>query len=362
MPSLFRIANFEARENDSRLYTRFVGQLEERPVVEFIALEWRNFSPYQDPNSPYVRDHLVGQFIPSVALAKIGWDSQYVHYVINQLYRLFIPLLLYFFALSFLDSKKAFWVMVCGHINVMALNYGLRANQEQALLFGLLLSLYGFTEFQKKRGKLAFFLGSLFGFLVKGLVGLLHYPFWILWVLIFSQRKKEDIFKLVMVGIAILICSGLYEFWFWQVTGVSFWRGYFEIQVFGRNGPSSLPFSSLLYYIKRSVGYCLPWLFGIFWLIKRQKSLSEKQFLTFCTILSLGFLLIFGAFSRHASRYIFPVYYLLSAVGAVGYAHLNIFGRWASRMTALKCHLLLFWTIFFIQYGTYLYKGKTYIN
>ncbi len=73
-PAFLGFADYEARENDSRLYTKFVQQLAEKPLSEFIALEWQGLSVYADPDNPYVRDHLIGQFIPSTLLTKLGWD------------------------------------------------------------------------------------------------------------------------------------------------------------------------------------------------------------------------------------------------------------------------------------------------
>ena len=362
VPGLFRMADYEARENDSRLYTRFVGQLEARPISQIIALEWRNYSPYQDPNSPYVRDHLVGQFVPSVILSKLGWDSAFVHYVVNQLYRLLIPILLYLVALKYVDRTKAFWIMLSGHLNIMALNYGLRANQEQALLFGFALSLYGFSHFDLKRGRLAFYFGGTFAFLVKGLVGLIHYPFWILWVLIFSSSKKRDISILASLGLLLILSAGLYEYWFQNITGVSFWKGYFEIQVFGRKGPASTPFSSIAYYTSRTFSYSLPWILGIYFLIKNETTKLEGKYISLCALLSVGLVVILGSFSRHASRYIFPVYYLVSGLGALGYSNLSKLKEASSRFDHIRAHFVLYWSIFLIQYVTFLYKGKTYIN
>lgn len=361
-PFLFRFAEYEARENDSRLYTRFVGQLESRPLREMIALEWRNYSPYQDANSPYVRDHLIGQFIPSVLLAKIGWDPNFVHYVVNQIYRLLIPWLMFLFALQFMNKEYALLPLLACHLNIMGLNYGLRANQEQALLFGFFLSLYGFSRFEKIAGKMSLFTGSVFAFLVKGLVGLLHFPAWVLWVLLFSKKKKKHLIAILLTGALILISAGIYEWWFFSITGQSFWKGYYEIQIIGREKSGALPFSSIFYYIKRSISYALPWILGVFWLIKNKPDTKEKDFYWLCFLLSLGLIVTFGYFNRHASRYIFPVYFLFSSLGILGWRNLKFLKEKVSQLKPIFVHLALYWAIFFVQYGIYLYKGKTYVN
>ena len=104
MPFAMRSADFEARENDSRLYTKFVGQLAKKNLSDLVALEWQGMSAYSDKENPYVRDHLIGQFIPSVLMAKIGWDWQFSHYIVNQIYRFLIPWLLFLFCSKFFDS------------------------------------------------------------------------------------------------------------------------------------------------------------------------------------------------------------------------------------------------------------------
>ncbi|MCR9205977.1 MAG: hypothetical protein NXH75_15445 [Halobacteriovoraceae bacterium] len=359
-PFLFRFADYEARENDSRLYTYFVKQLSERPLVEMVALEWRNSSPFADPNNPYVRDHLIGQFIPSVILTKLGWDYKYAHYIVNQIYRLFIPYLMFLFALSYMKKEEAIWVLLAGHVNVIALNYGLRANQEQAMLFWFLLSLYGFSILETGKGKVFLYLGSIMAFLVKGVVSLIHYPFWVMWILIFSKNKKRDFIQMCMLGVALIAVIGLYELWFSQVTGFSFWKAYYEINFLDRKESGGYPFKALLYYLPRSIGYAAPWSLGLFLFFKKDFWQKRRDFALLPLFLSFGLMLFLGSFSRHASRYIFFVYYLFAMIGI---SNLALFPRakdLGKKLQPIFMHLALYFAIFFIQYGTFLIKGKTF--
>lgn len=359
-PFLFRFADFEARENDSRLYTYFVKQLSERPIVEMVALEWRNSSPFADPNNPYVRDHLIGQFIPSVLLTKLGWDYKYAHYIVNQIYRLFIPYLLFLFALSYMKKEEAIWVLIAGHLNIMALNYGLRANQEQATLFWFLLSLYGFSVVETNKGKGFLFLGSIMAFLVKGVVSLIHYPFWVLWILIFSKNKKRDFITMCSLGIALLAVIGLYELWFSNVTGFSFWKAYYQINFLDRKESGGYPFKALLYYLPRSLSYAAPWSLGLFLFFKKEFRQKFSAFFSLPVFISCGMMLVLGSFSRHASRYIFPIYYLFAALGTANFAQFPRLQSLGRKPQPIFVHLALYFGIFLLQYGTFLIKGKTF--
>ena len=89
-----------------------------------------------------------------------------------------------------------------------------------------------------------FLIGGIFGFLVKGLVGLIHFPLWgllYLYYFLFKKTHKREFLWLLGLGLILLITAGLYELWFQKVTGYPFWRAYFEIQVFGRGGTSGGP-------------------------------------------------------------------------------------------------------------------------
>lgn len=360
-PLLFRLADYEARENDSRLYTKFVQQLGERPMSEMIALKWVP-TPYADPDNPYVRDHLIGQFIPSVLLVKLGWDDRYAHYVVNQVYRLFIPFLLFLFFASYFTKGESLLVLIAAHLNTIALNYGLRANQEQALLFSMVLSFFGFFYLKQTKGLALYYASATFGFLIKGLVGLIQYPFWFAYA--FFKKDKRKMVHLALLGIFLLVVSALYEWWFREASGYPFWEAYFRIQIFGRSKSGGTPFASLLYYLPRSISYALPWSLGTYFLWRERSKMNseQKSVLSFLLWNIGGYLLIFGYFSRNASRYIFPVYYLVTCMGALG------IGLWfkeksenlIKKVDPVHIHLLLFWIIFILQYCLFLYKGKTY--
>jgi len=271
--------------------------------------------------------------------------------------------------------------MIAAHINPMSLNYEMRANQEQALLFGFLLCLFGFFKLQESYGKLLFVFGGIFGFLVKGLAGLIHFPFWgllYLYYFVFKGTHKRELLWLVSLGLILFLTAGLYELWFQEVTGYTFWRVYFEIQVFGRGGTSGKPFSSLFYYLPRALGYAGPWSLGLILLAENRReilldSLESKKKLTFIYLIGsivVGYILSLGYFSRKASRYIFPVYYLIASLGAIGFNGLLTNTRFdfkvlnikekLTNLSPINLHLILFWIIIVGQYLLQLYKGKTY--
>lgn len=358
IPQFLRLADFEARENDSRLYTHFVKQLSEKPIHKVIGLEWQNMSPYQDPTNLYVRDHLVGQFIPSVILTKLGWDWRYAHYTVNQLYRFFIPWLFFIIFSRFASKQASLLVLASAHLNPMALNYGLRANQEQPLVFALALALWGYFNLEKLKGVSALYLGSAFAFWVKGLAGLSFFPFWGLHSLLNWKSRPKQLIYLIGLAFFLVLSALFYEQWFSAVTGFPFWEAYCKIQVFGRRSTEDvIAFSSIGYYLVRTMSYSLPWSIGLLFFFKNKVTRDEKEMISLLGIISVGVVLIFGYFGRRASRYIFPIYYFLAALGALGVSK-----KWKKNITldGLNLHLILFWGIFLIQFLVYCYKGKTY--
>jgi len=365
LPFLFSEFHFESRENDSRLYTIFVEQLSEKPLSHLAALEWRHMSAYTDESNPYVRDHLVGQFIPSVIMAKLGWNPKYSHYVINQLYRFLIPLFFYYLFQLYFSKEAALLVLVSSHLSLISFNYVFRANQELPLLFGLVLAMIGKAQFtQINRYSMLFYFSNLWTFLVKGFAGLIHLPFWALQSMKSQADKKKEFIIFFVLFLCLLATAGLYEVWFKNLTGTSFWEGYVQIQVLGRNPEKSVIFSSLPYYLSRSLSYSLPWCFGLYFIFKllKEKKFSpeQKSFIYSNLAIIASYLIFFGFFSRKASRYIFPAYFLIIALGAtgIGYKTKEKYHRFLKNK--LIIHSTLYWSIFTINFIIFLIGGKQY--
>ncbi|GAB4412575.1 MAG: hypothetical protein OHK0056_17790 [Bacteriovoracaceae bacterium] len=357
--------DFETRENDSRLYTIFVQQLNKKPLSKIVTLEWGNNSPYEDPNNPYVRDHLIGQFIPSVILSKLGIDPRYAHYTINQVYRFLFPLIIYFLVLKIFGSSAAIVSLIASHLNVVNLNYVFRANQELPLLFFLFISVYGLF-FETRRSRFAYYFGCIGSFLVKGLAGIIQYPIWFIRDFFFQNNKKQVVSRYVLLSLLLLATAGLYELWFRTTTGNEFWPAYFNIQVFGRNPKAgSFPMKSFPYYFSRSIGYALPWFLGCYFIIRswRLNLLNEEQKKLITTFLSISisYILIFSLFSRAASRYIFPTYFLMTVLGAIGIS-IKIKDRIESRVfkSPILIHQVLYWLILITNLVIFAIRGKNF--
>jgi len=365
LPIVLSNLNFESRENDSRLYVKFVEQLTERPLSEILALEWRNTSAYVDPESPYVRDHLIGQFIPSVLLSKLGWNPKYAHYIINQLYRFIIPLL-FFYLISILFSREAATLnLIAIQLNIIGLNYVFRANQELPLLFCLTLAIMAESiNKESKTSKFLFYLSNVGTFLIKGFAGLIYLPFWSIQSILLAERRKKIFLKFSLLLLILMMTALIYELWFKNITQSSFWEAYVRIQLLGRNPEDGKLFSSFFYYLSRLLANSLPWSLGLIPLYqlfkKHHFSKEQKKFMALLGAITLAYLLIFGLFPRKASRYIFPAYFYLTSLGAIGFFEKFKHKMNLSRLNPYFINASLFWAILIINLVIFVFGGKKY--
>ena len=226
----------------------------------------------------------------------------------------------------------------------IAFVFRVRANQEYAVLAGLLFALYA-TE--RARERPVWTAGMIAGFsavlLVKGVFALMVPLVCALW-LIARGRNLDDHLRrapawlgVVLMPIAGALVIWLYETAYRHVTGQSFIEIYRTKQV----PEGALVAGSVLYrvaytgawYFSRIVWYGLPWSVPALFMLARQlrhghwwpwhgrsspdddRSLA-RQGAWFALVAGLALAAGFSLAHRKADRYIFPVYFLIGAAGA----------------------------------------------
>ncbi len=324
--------HYVARETDSRLYTRFVKQLSTKPLGEFVAPRWAGMSTFAEKETPFVRDHLPGQYFLPVLLTKLGVPASHAHYIVNTFVRLIILYLFFKLALLLLPLNQAILVPLCVQLMPINFTYQLRSNHEYPMLMFSLIGIWGLTFFNKDRRKsyLMIALAVLGSYYIKGLAMVPLIP--LFWIAMIIQTKKDEWPKLTVIytGIVLLIplTSVFFEFYFRSVTGVPFFKKYFEVQIYKRSIEASSSafniikkFQNFWYYFSRTLSYTLPFsLAGIIFAIKNRTKLKEfvstpvVQGLLLLTFINVAF---FSMSDRTASRYIFSSYYSFAALSII---------------------------------------------
>ncbi len=321
-------ANYVARENDSRLYSRFTAQLNSKPLSQFLALEWRDYSWYAETETPYVRDHLTGQFILPVLLAKLGYSEKHSIYFVNSFYKALSLFFIFLIACKYFPRNISALMTILVQITPVSLNYQMRANHEPALLLLVLMAIYGVVKLNENKRYLLLILFSIqFCFLIKGIAFLPIIP--VIFAIYFLTNRPIKISQcstLVLISSSVLLTALVYEVVFKKLTHVSFFEQYIKVQLLGRSfseESSSIPLLGNIkafgYYFSRLLSYSLPWsLVAIIIMVKNKFSLSitkrERNFYYSLLSAALIYVLTFSISSRTASRYIYPSYFLVSSV------------------------------------------------
>lgn len=326
--------NYVARETDSRLYTRFIKQLSTKPIGEFVAPKWAGMSPYAEKETPFVRDHLPGQYFLPVILTKVGVPASHAHYIVNTFVRLVILYIIFKLALLLLPINQAICVPLLIQLMPINFTYQLRSNHEYPMLMFSLIGVWGLTYFQtnKKKAYLLIALALLGSYYIKGLAMLPLLPIFWLALIIQAPNIKQEWPKITAVFASIVLLIPLtsifFELYFRSVTGVPFFKKYFEVQIYKRSiEASSSAFNiinkvkNFFYYFTRMLSYTLPYsLVGIIFAIKERKKLKEflmhpmVQGLLLLAFVNVAF---FSLSDRTASRYIFSSYYSFAAIAII---------------------------------------------
>lgn len=153
--------------------------------------------------------------------------------------------------------------------------------------------------------------------------------------------KKWGQLLFYSAGITLLLALILwgYEQWFHSLTGESFFKRYWEIQIVGRSLEHNTGFSLVTklknfnYYFSRTLAYVMPWsLIFIVVAARKRKELGEwfrqnRRWIQTIGGFVLLYILVFSMVDRKASRYLYPAYYFAYLLFAMGLYKLR--PRWS---------------------------------
>ncbi len=309
------------------------------------------------------REHPVGLFLVPALLVRTGYPALQAAYAVNGLFQILSFVLVGLIANAVMPRREARALSWMLQLLPIAFVFRVRANQEYALLLGLLFAVYA-TERARTRGRWA--LGMLVGFawvlLVKGLFAFMVPVISLLWLLAFADGRQQLIRQraawlavaltpIVAIGVALV-----YEHAYVSVTGASFLAGYRARQIPEGAITGGSPFTRTLYtlgwYTSRVIWFAFPWSvvagaaivsawrrqsYRALWPWRTGETDSTpdqrraQQGAWFTLVAAAVLVVAFSIAHRKAERYIFPAYFLVGAAG-VGAA----LGRytWLERLAA----------------------------
>jgi 4-amino-4-deoxy-L-arabinose transferase-like glycosyltransferase len=332
---LIGVAGYESRDPDSQLYAGISARLVREPVSQWIAPQWWGF---WNSEGPYC-EHPVGMFVVPAVLGRLGYPPEQAAYAINSLYQIICFALVTMIAAAVTSGSEARALGSILQLLPIAFVFRVRANQEYAVLAGLLFALYA-TERARSRPPWA--LGMVAGFcavlLVKGVFALMVPVVCALWLVSrwpgneprFSDRAAWA--GIAAMPLAAVVVAWAYESVYVRTTGQSFLRIYQSRQIPEQALAGQSPVVRAAYtaswYLTRVVWYGFPW--SVVAAAAGAKAMRRGEWLPWrgagdgpdrraaWFAIASGTLLtaLFSLAHRKADRYIFPVYFLVAAAGA----------------------------------------------
>ncbi len=343
---LVAATHYESPDPDSSLHAGIAARISERPLGQWIAPEWWGL---WNSEGPYC-EHPAGIFILPAALARLGFPATQAAYAVNAFYQAATFILVALVAASVVaprDARALGWIL---QFILVAFVYRIRANHEFALLAGLLFAVYS-TE--RARTRAVWTVGMIAGFcavlLVKGVFAFVVPVTCALWLLARADGAGDVRTRWrAWAAIACMPLAGALVAWGYEAayaaaTGRSFLAVYQSRQLpatavtegslVGRAAYSAA------WYGARVLWYPLPFSVfagivawrgvrsGTLWPWGRTRSgggpvassLQQGAWFGLTTTV-----LLLGAFSlahRKADRYLFAVYFIVAAVGAIDAIH-----------------------------------------
>ena len=350
---LIASASYQSRDPDSQLYAGISARLVQEPVSRWIAPQWWGF---WNSEGPYC-EHPVGMFVVPAVLGRLGYPPEQAAYAVNALYQVICFALITLIAAAVTSEGDARALGSMLQLLPIAFVFRVRANQEYAVLAGLLFALYA-TE--RARARPAWALGMLGGFsavlLVKGVFAVMVPVVCALW-LVSRWRANEPPLSgraswaaIAAMPLAAVGIAWAYESLYVQTTGQSFLEVYRSRQIPEEAIAGQSPVLRTLYtaswYLTRVVWYSFPW--SVVAALFAMRPLKRGEWLPWGQAggdgparrgawfaITSGTLLtaFFSLAHRKADRYIFPVYFLVGAAGAgIGLRHMPRLARLARRV------------------------------
>jgi hypothetical protein len=159
---------FTSGDPDSRVYAGIAARLAPEPLARWIAPEWWGQWGFTGP----FREHPVGIFLLPALIGKAGYPAQQAAYAVNGAFQVASIVLVQMLAVRLATAREARALGWIVQLMPIAFVFRVRANQEYAVLAGILLALFA-TERSRERVAWASVtaVGFAWALLVKGVFG-----------------------------------------------------------------------------------------------------------------------------------------------------------------------------------------------
>lgn len=323
---------YDTPDPDSHLYAEMAATLSHRPFRSWIAPEW----PPGLYMSGLYQEHPAGLFAPAAVLARLGYPAEQAAYALGLAYSALAFALVPWVAAAFApaEARTLGWLLQLLPIFFV---FRVRANHEPALLAFFFLALLAAEGVSRaRRGSSLLLTAALAGLmLVKGFLVVPATACCALWLFVRS-RDSGQAPRLRWIISGLTVAGGLaavvlaYEWIYRCTTGESFLMAYPRRSlVVGHSwSPFTIPYN-LLFYSGRILWFAFPWSLALVgaalrYRPERRGTSSDArglspgvQGLLFVLGSAIVYLGLFSLSGRRAERYIYPVYPLVGAAGAV---------------------------------------------
>lgn len=331
--------DYSTRDADSRLYSEIAARMSETPVSDWIAPE---FPPGWFMSGPF-REHPAGLFAPPAFLARLGYPAKQSAYAVGALYVVVMLLLLQRLAHTLVPSADARVLGWALQLLPVAFTYRIRANHEQVVLLCLVLALLG-LELSRRHLAFASLTATAFValLLVKGVFALFGPVLCVVWLFCPHLNAPRQALRawrpwlgLALAILAMTAAALLYELLYRTATGQPFWSFYvsrqFGVAASSGSGSSSVA-ANAVWYLGRVLWFPFPWSVVLALLGARglrahfrdrtspgaPRDPAARAGVAFAVATTILYVGLFSLSTRKADRYIFPVYYALASIGAIG--------------------------------------------
>lgn len=322
---------YQARDADSRLYSELAARMAAEPLSHWIA---PSFPPGWFMSGLF-REHPVGIHLLPALLARLGYPALQASLAVNGLYVALSLVLLERLAATLVSDVEARALGLFAQLFPIAFTFRIRANQESAVLFCLLLALYGIEQARRRPAFGIAVVAGLVGLLlVKGVLVVTGFAACVLWLLVRrhvepSVRNRMAWAALLAALVAVAATALVYEYLYREATGEPFWSFYLGRQLgVAAVAQSAAGFPqkayNLVWYLGRVLWFPFPWSLTVAAAFLRRKARGPgptdegtRTGALFVLAFAAFYLGAFSLSDRRADRYIFPVYYAVGAAGVV---------------------------------------------
>lgn len=332
------VMGFTSRDPDSALYAALATRLAEGPVSHWIAPEWWGHWG----NQGLFREHPIGIILAATMLGAIGVPASQAAYIVGLAAGLASILLIAWLVARLAGPADGRVLLILLQFIPMAFIFRIRSNHEYPMLVCLLVALIGIDAARRSwRWTWVTPLALCVAVLVKGAfvaIPLLAVGWWLV---LDPRRVKGSAARAVTAVVAsvaaVFLMSWAYEVAYRQVTGESFWGGYWARQL----GPlklggttvrdESVVLHHLGFYALRLLWHPAPWTLALVAVALRARrswrtqwnSLPEpgRRGVMFVLAFAASTVLMLAPASRYAERYLFSPNYALAALGIVVSLH-----------------------------------------